>query len=409
MIYKLFDRKEFYVIASILLAFIFWFFVRQVEDPEQTLLITDIPVVLSGESILETQGLTVSALSETTVDLEIYTNVSVLSQLSNKNLSVSVDVSKVASAGEYSLSYTVETTSSVNSSFMVESRTPTEITVTVEKLYAETFPIEFVLRGSIADGYQAGTYIVNPENVIVSGSVEEISQIDRAVVILDRENLDERFAGDLPIQLLDGEDNVLTDLAVEMSIDTAYVTLPIVVVKEIPLTVSFADGGGATEADIIEYTITPATITVSGAEEDMSGLSEISLGSVDLSKVVGSESFAYTINLDTSLYNVSGINEAIVSVSLAELATKSFDVTNIELINIPDGYTATVTTQVRTIVVRGPQEALDAIDASQIRIVADLDHISAVGSTSVTVKVYLDASSEAGVIGDYSIVISASK
>ncbi len=409
MIQKLFDQKGFYVVLSILLAFMFWFFVRQVEDPEQSLLITGVPVVITGENILENQGLTVSALSHETVDLQVNTNVSALNQLTNKTTTVTVDVSKIAGAGEYELSYTVVPPTTISSDIIVESRTPEEITVTVEKLYAETFPIDFVLRGSIADGYQAGTYILNPENVTISGSVEEISQIDNVIVLLERENLDERFAGDLPIYLLDGEDNVLVDLAVEMSIDTAYVTLPVVVVKEIPLTVSFTDGGGATEADIIDYTISPATITVSGAQEDMSGLNEISLGSVDLSKVVGSESFTYTINLDTSLYNVSGINEATVSVSLVELATKSFDVTNIELTNIPDGYSVTVTTQMRTIVVRGPQEALDAIDASQIRIVADLDHISAVGSTSVTVKVYLDASSDAGVIGDYTIVISASK
>lgn len=407
MIKKLLDRKEIYVIISILLAFTFWFFVRQVEDPEQSKTINDVAVTIIGEDILEAQGLTIADLSVDEVSLQIYTNVSVLDQLNRDNLSVTVDVSKLSAAGEYELSYDVVYPTTVNSTnAVVENRTPVKITATVEKLYAETFPIETIFKGSIAEGYQAGEFTVSPDSVLVTGSVEEISQIAQAVVVLEREELTQRFVGDLPILLLDHDGNVLTDLQVEMSVEEAYVILPVVVVKEIPLIVSYVAGGGATEEDIASVVMSPEYITVSGAEEDMAGLTEISLGAIDLSKVVGTETFEFAINLDPSLTNVSGTVEASVTVTLNELATKEFDVTSIGLINVPDGYEATVTTQVRSVVVRGAQEALDAIDASQLRIVADMSHISAVGSTSIAVKVYLDATTDAGVIGDYTIIVN---
>lgn len=407
MISKLLDRKEVYVIASILLAFMFWFFVRQVEDPEQSKTINDVPVILAGESVLEAQGLTIADLSVEEVSLQVHTNVSVLNQLSKDNLSVTVDVSKFAAAGEYEVSYTVDLPTTLNTSgLIVENRTPQKITVTVEKLYAETFPVEFVFKGSIAEGYQAGQYTLNPETVIITGSVEEISQIDQVVVELTRENLSERFASDLPIQLVGTDGAILSDLQVDLSAQTAYVILPVVVVNEIPLMVSYTDGGGATKADIAYVSLAPSSITVSGAEDDMATLSEISLGSIDLSKVVGTDTFEFAINLDPSLTNVSGISEAIVTVTLNDLDTKTFDVTNIELFNLPDGYVATATTQMRSVIVRGDQEVLDSIDASQLRIVADLSAISAVGNTSVPVKVYLDAAAQAGVIGDYSIIIN---
>lgn len=407
MIAKLVDRKEVYLIASILLAFSFWFFVRQVEDPEQSKTIDDIAVTIVGEEFLESQGLTIANLSVDMVTLQLYTNVSVLDQLNSDNLTVALDVSKLASAGEYELTYDVIYPDNVNATgIAVESRSPQKITVTVEKLYAESFPVEFVFRGSIAEGYQAGEYTISPESVIITGSVEEIAQIDQAVVVLERDALNERFAGDLPIQLLDAEDNLLIDLQVELSSETAYVILPVVVVKEIPLTVSYTEGGGATEEDIASVEISTTSITVSGADEDMAGLTEISLGAIDLSKVIGTQVFNFSINLDPSLTNNSGTTEVSVTVTLNDLATKTFDVTNIGLINIPSDYEATSTTLVRSIIVRGAQEALDVIDASQLRIVADLSHISAVGSTSVPVKVYLDATTDAGVIGDYTIIVN---
>lgn len=65
-----------------------------------------------------------------------------------------------------------------------------------------------------------GTAAVSPESVTVSGSVEQVSQVAKVVAILEDENLDERFAGDLPLTLLDREGNPLTDLDVTLSADS---------------------------------------------------------------------------------------------------------------------------------------------------------------------------------------------
>ena len=56
------------------------------------------------------------------------------------------------------------------------------------------------------------------------------------------------------------------------------------------------------------------------------------------------------------------------------------------------------------------QEAVDAVTASQVRIVADLSNLDlSTGSRTVPVKVYLDGSSEVGVVGEYNISISVSR
>ena len=60
--------------------------------------------------------------------------------------------------------------------------------------------------------------------------------------------------------------------------------------------------------------------------------------------------------------------------------------------------------------VRGPQEALDAVTASQIRIVADLSDLDpSTGTRTVPVRVYLDGSSEVGVVGTYNVSISITR
>ena len=67
-------------------------------------------------------------------------------------------------------------------------------------------------------------------------------------------------------------------------------------------------------------------------------------------------------------------------------------------------------TQSCTVLIRGTQEAVDAVTASQVRIVADLSNLDlSTGSRTVPVKVYLDGSSEVGVVGEYNISISVSR
>ena len=181
------------------------------------------------------------------------------------------------------------------------------------------------------------------------------------------------------------------------------------VVKEIPLTVNIVAGGGATVDDIAEPLIVPSKITVAGTKEDVEHLTEISLGSIDLSKVVGTSNFTFNIDLDPSLENVTGITEAKVTVTVSGLDTRSYEVDNIKLQNVPSGYSAQSDTEAKTVYVRGAAEELALIDSSQLRIVADLKDVTGSGTYTIPVRVYLDAAGSVGVIGDYSIVVSVTR
>ncbi|MGI5963093.1 MAG: YbbR-like domain-containing protein [Lawsonibacter sp.] len=410
MMQRLRESKWSYMLLSIVLALIFWLYVRTELDPADSTWLSNIPVEITGSTVLTRQNLTVAELSAETVSLRVNASTSVINQLvrNREDITVTLDVSKCVE-GENKLNYTINYPLNVNQEGIVTTdRNPELIEVTVEKLYTNTFPVEFQLKGKVADGYQVGTPAINPETVVVSGSVEQVSQVAKVVAILEDEELDEQFSGDLPLRLFNSEGEELTDLDVTLDSESAYVVVPVVVLKEVPLTVEFIPGGGATEDDIT-YKFEPETITVAGSKEDIGDLTELSLGSVDLAKVIGSNTFTLPIDLNPSLENVSGITSATVTVTVEGLATRALDVDNISLINKPEGYTVTSATQSRTVFVRGKEEDLANINASQLRIVADVSEYTAVGTYSVMAKVYLDTSSTVGVIGDYSISVNVSR
>lgn len=333
--------------------------------------------------------------------------ISTLNQLMGDALSVSLDVSKLAAAGEFLVVYTPSVPSHINTNNLTfETRNPQQITVEIGKLHSKLLPIELSFRGSVAEGYQAGRHTISPEGVTLNGSIDALAKVDKVVVILEQEDLSQRFLGELPLVLLDADGEELIDHTIDLSEDSAFVTLPIVVEREIPLVVTYTPGGGATEDNISNVVLSPETITVSGSEEDMAGLDEISLGSIDLGRVTEEREFTFPIALDPSLTNVSGITEATVTVTIAGLDTQTFDVTNLKTTNVPDGYLATITTQMIPVIIRGTEEDLLLIDESQIRIVADLSDVTTIGSTAVPVSVYLDAAGDVGVSGEYTMVVS---
>lgn len=411
MLGKLRESRWVFILLSIILAVVFWAYVRGVVDPDDSTTLHNVRLEVTGTSVLTGQGLTVSGLSQETVDLHVEAPSSVINNLVRyrEDIYVPLDVSRCTEGeNRVTVGQPVWPTNFNTDEVVLQGKEPGVITVEVDRLYTNTFEVEFQLDGQVADGYQMGTPAIEPERVTVSGPVEQVNKIAHVVAVLESEELSEQFSGDLPLTLWDAEGNELTDLEITLNTETAYVVVPVVVVKEVPLTVEVKAGGGATPQDAV-VTIDPLTVTVSGQEEDIQELTEISLGEINLATVVGTNTFQLPITLDASLENVSGEMSATVTVSVQGLSTTALDVDNITMSPAPDGYTATLVTHVKEVVIRGKEEDLAAINASQIRIVADLSNVTTTGMLSVPARVYLDASSAVGVIGEYTVVVNVER
>ena len=409
MMERLKESRWLYILVSVLIAVAFWLYIRNVQNTASDYTIYNVPVQITNSRVLNERGLTVASLSQDTVNVTVNAPWSVQRNLNRNNIVATVDVSTITEAGSYELACTPRLPTNVDTTdayFPANQETQT-ITVTVDTLTTETMNVEVRLEGNVADGYQAGTPVADPETVTISGTPDAVARVRRVVAVLQAEDLDQSFAGSLPLVMLDADGNEITDTNATLSQDTAYVTMTVGVVKEVDLTVNLIPGGGASaDNGTVTVDIQPSTITVVGTQEELSALTEISLGSIDLAQVIGTSTLTMPIELSPTLENADGVTEAQVTVTVSGLETRSFDVTNISVINVPDPYVPNLVTTTRTVVVRGSASVLDQIDASQLRIVADLSDVAGTGIRSVPAQVYLDASDEVGVIGTYTISVN---
>ena len=414
MMKKLTDSRWFYILVSILMAFVLWVYVGKEANPIATGTIRNVQVVFSGLDVLEERGLMISDGASQTVSLNIQARREVFKRLSQGDVTVTVDVSGITEPGEQSIPITTRIISyprSITSTDAIDLRytSPATVDFTVSRWETKEVDVLAVFEGSVAEGYQRGEITVTPQRISVSGPEELVEQVDHAQVTIAQEGLTETYSEQCSYSLVDLDGGVVSSSNLKTDPESVLVTLPVEVLKEVPLTVNLIDGGGAT-AENAKVTIEPAdTIMVSGSQSDLEGLKEISLGDIDLSDVYGTNTFVKEIELSPELTNVSGITEVTVTVTIQGLATRTMKVDNIEIINTPGGYEAEAITKSCSVLIRGPEEEVNKVTESQLRIVADLSNTDpSTGSRTVPVKVYLDGSSKVGVVGDYSISVSLS-
>lgn len=410
------DSKGLYVAISILLAIIFWLYVRAENDIPMENQVRGIPIQITNEDVLESRGLMVSEIDPETINITFEGSSSVVPRLNRNNVTVSVDVARITSEGSYDLTYTVAMPTNLNTtggSGITRSSNVESIRVTVVPLYTREISIEGTFVGEVADGYQAGELEITPETVTISGEESVVNQVARAVVEVGGDALTETYTGDLPITLLDRDGNVIEDDRISLSVDTALVILPVQVVRDVPLTVNLIPGGGISQEDIDRYVkveIDPATISVAGSAEDLEAITSISLGDIDLSTVLTTASVERNIEIANELTNISGVSRATVTITIEGLEMRTVDVSNFELRNVSAGYHADIVTQSIDIQIRGPRESLDQISPSQILVVGDLtDIVSATGRYTVPARVYLNGPDDVGVVGEYTVTVQVTR
>jgi YbbR domain-containing protein len=396
------------ILFSVFVAAALWLYVVTVENPEITATISNIPVTYSGlEALSEDRGLLITSGLDATVTLRITGKRAEINKLTKDNITILADVSRVTRAQTYTLTYTVEYPSEVNSSsFQIDSKLPTSLSLTVERLATKQVEVRGELIGGTADGFTTETMTFDYDEITISGSEELVSQVSYALVTLERTNLDKTVTTTLPYTLMNSDNEPVDATDLTSDVTEIEVTLPVVKYKQIPLCVGFIAGGGATEEDVV-CSIEPSSVTVSGDASVLDMVNQINLGNIDLGSVVRTSTFEYSILLPNNVKSVSGEETATVTIEISGLETKILRLSSIEIPQAPDGFAAEAVTQSVSVTIRASADDIDDITEANVHAIADMSSVSAnAGTYTVPLTIEIYGYPDAGVIGTYSAVIT---
>jgi len=102
---------------------------------------------------------------------------------------------------------------------------PTTVSVVLESLRTQTFPLSLSLSGQPAAGYQVGEATMDLTEIAISGPESLVQRVTRARVPINLDGVREGIDESVPVQLLDAQNEIVRGLAVNP--ESVHVTVPI--------------------------------------------------------------------------------------------------------------------------------------------------------------------------------------
>lgn len=251
--------------------------------------------------------------------------------------------------------------------------TPQFVTLTLEPLITRNFPVDLVISGDPAIGYQKGTPSNTPTSVTVSGAASVVDQVTSTQVALDISDADETIDVEIPVLALDANSDPVEGVLVNPK--TISVTQPVylqggyrnVIVKVL------TTGQPANGYKLTNITVSPLNVVVFASDpqlvNDLPGFVETD--PVDLTGAEDDVDTFAALQLPEGI-SVVGDETVLVQVSIAAIEgslTMDLPVTPIGLLPIQ---AAVLSPETVKVILSGPVTVLDSLKPSDLRVIVDL-------------------------------------
>ncbi|MGN0395862.1 MAG: YbbR-like domain-containing protein [Coprococcus sp.] len=369
---KLFSNLALKLLA-VLLGFVVWVVVLNIDDSAVTKQIKDIPVeILNEESITDRDQL-YSITSGETVDIIVKGRKSVVNALSQTDFIATADLSKISitNAVPIEVSASDETIGNAVTITIVESVMQVEL----EKEKTVAVPVVVVTNGQTAPGYTAGTGVATPNLISVKGAESVVNSIDRVELSVDVNGRSSDISMKCTPIFYTANGEVVSEKHISCDVRSIAVTVPIYKTKEIPVNIKVR-GTPADDYVVSSVEYVPETIVIGGEGDILENIKGIDIDDIDISGY----NTNYETTLDISKYLPEGIvvaeeNAAInVKVTIEKTAKKSLDisVTDINIKNKTDNYYYDIVFENgQTVTVSGAADVVADMTAADLNISVD--------------------------------------
>lgn len=413
---KIFKDKRIVFAISLVVSFVFWLTVSLVLRPTGEIVVSGVGVNVNVQSgLLAELGLSAIEGSESTVDVVISGSRSVIGGVLAEDISVTPSLSGVTGAGVYELD--IRAMNNTNKNFEIVSVNPSVITVKFDKYVEKTVDLEYVVTGeyNIPDEFVQEEIYSDPKQIVVTGPEIDIAEIAGAIVTVE---LSGEYTDTIEaigeVVLVDEDGNPVDYDRSEISTDInfAKVYIPIHKTAKLPVSFSFINVPENFDISKLNYSLSVSTILVEGQSNVIDKYSDIFLGYVDMRHVTPENPTAsFEIELPEGLSLQDHIDEVLITFDLEEYAETVFNVSQINVVNVPQGYKVTSNASKVAVTLVGPQEVLNELSAKDIVVQVDLStrEINQTGQYRIYAEILLPGGENAWATGLYSITVTVKK
>lgn len=406
------DRpKTLRIILSLVIAFFVWM-AAMLAAPEITKHIKDVPITVD---IPTSAMLEVVEGEDTKVSLVLDGKQFEIGNYGPENVRVIADASAITEPGTYEVPLIVSDNGT--RSYSVTSISPATVSLTFEARTKKLLQIQPSITGlTTPDNYIApeNEITLDPSAVEISGAESFISRVERAVIEVNfTREVSSTQSQNSKIVYYDENGNRLETEDISyfhQDVSSVAITIPVKRVATLPLSVSFLNVPENFPEDELSYSLSVDSITVAAEDSVLRNHSSLVLGYIDFKQMnlLTSSQMDFTVQLPDGFTDMDDIEVVTVSFDADDLASTNLSLKNFQIVNIPDGYTATVNDESLRVHVIGRKSIISGISAGDFVVKVDLSDINLrSGKYEIPVSIYAPTKGFVWAVGEYSVTVQA--
>lgn len=400
-------------LLSLLVAFLIWLLVANVDDPTRTVLFRNIKITtVNTESVTELDKVFDVVEDDVYGDkviIKVTERSSVLKALKSSDFKVIADMEAINEVGAIPLRVECSNPAVTLDEMQV---IPSVMKVTLEQKKQSDFVVTVTTTGNVANGYEVGTKeVVEGKTVQIAGPESLLNKIGKVVADVNVKGLDKSVRKTVQLQIYDKNEEALSDsqmarlqikdsTGVLLSNNEVMVDITLwEVMSDIPVEIR-TSGTPAEGYRVAGISTMPVTVNLVGTREALARLNGKVTVQSSVSVEGATENVSEEIDLTESINDLEGIRlvadmDPIISVTVqiekSGDQTLTLPLSNLEVSNRPDTDKISLVISPADVIqiTVHTEDILRPLDVTDIKAKVDLAECAEVGVHEVPVQIEL--------------------
>lgn len=377
---------------AVLIALVLWLAIVNVNDPEKTITVSNIPISVTNESAITSRDMVYNVKSEQYLNITVSGKRSIVSNLSAEDFRATASLKELSKVNSIPVDVTTKN-ASLGRKITIVKQSAQTILVDVENVEEKDFTdlvVEYT--GKVADGYVAGLSSMSTDEVTVKAPTSIIDKIKKVAVRCSLDGTNTNISKKCPVILYDKNDKEIKSDEIELSDKKIRVNVNVLRAKQVPIsTINKDELGKPADGYVVDDVILSSdSITVYGSEESLDSIESLDIqDDIDVSDAKGdvTQNIDVTGKLPKGL-SVSGELTITVKVLIKKLITRTFeyDASEVSLNDLSSDLDVQLVTKKVKVTLQGEEEVISQLTKDDMAISADLGKVKE-GTTTVHVDV----------------------
>ena len=377
---------------AVLIALVLWLAIVNVNDPEKTITVSNIPISVTNESAITSRDMVYNVKSEQYLNITVSGKRSIVSNLSAEDFRATASLKELSKVNSIPVDVTTKN-ASLGRKITIVKQSAQTILVDVENVEEKDFTdlvVEYT--GKVADGYVAGLSSMSTDEVTVKAPTSIIDKIKKVAVRCSLDGTNTNISKKCPVILYDKNDKEIKSDEIELSDKKIRVNVNVLRAKQVPIsTINKDELGKPADGYVVDDVILSSdSITVYGSEESLDSIESLDIqDDIDVSDAKGdvTQNIDVTGKLPKGL-SVSGESTITVKVVIKKLITRTFeyDASEVSLNDLSSDLDVQLVTKKVKVTLQGEEEVISQLTKDDMAISADLGKVKE-GTTTVHVDV----------------------